>query len=147
MPQYYGSTRSYNLGSHTPGRAQGGTLEEPTAGNLHGGVREGRELTVPRLTYTRTQLETADRAKEDLKSRRFSSTRNRDFSPTTRKTHDLDGSISTSVYRMPSTEGLTMKATRTGILLWILYVSCGTFAYAVCGGTSVNAFGAKGDGA
>src|SRR5215468_3158451 len=80
MPKYYVSTRSYNLGSHTPGRAQGGTLEEPTAGNLHGGVREGRELTVPRLTYTRTQLETADRAKEDLKSRSFSSTRNRDFS-------------------------------------------------------------------
>src|SRR5215470_5882967 len=77
MPQYYVSTRSYNLGSPTPGRAQGGTLEEPTAGNLHGGVREGRELTEPRLTYTRTKLETADRAKEDLKSRRFSSTRKR----------------------------------------------------------------------
>ena len=75
MPKYYVSTRSYNLGSHTPGRAQGGTLEEPTAGNLHGGVREGRELTEPRLTYTRTKLETADRAKEDLQSRRFSSTR------------------------------------------------------------------------
>ena len=68
MPKYYVSTRSYNLGSHTPGRARGGTLEEPTAGNLHGGVREGRELTEPRLTYTRTKLETADRAKEDLKS-------------------------------------------------------------------------------
>src|SRR5215470_5232188 len=79
MPKYYVSTRSYNLGSHTPGRAQGGTLEEPTAGNLHGGVREGRELTEPRLTYTRTKLETADRAKEDLLFKRFSSTRNRDF--------------------------------------------------------------------
>ena len=82
MPKYYVSTRSYNLGSHTPGRARGGTLEEPTAGNLHGGVREGRELTEPRLTYTRTKLETADRAKEDLKSRWFSSTRNRDVTPT-----------------------------------------------------------------
>src|SRR5262252_10653847 len=81
MPKYYVSTRSYNLGSHTPGRAQGGTLEEPTAGNLHGGVREGRELPEPRLTYRRTKLETADRAKEDLQSRRFSSTRNCD-SPT-----------------------------------------------------------------
>jgi len=50
-------------------------LEEPTAGNLHGGVREGRELTGPWLTYTRTKLETADRAKEDLQSMRFSSTR------------------------------------------------------------------------
>jgi len=40
-----------------------------------------------------------------------------------------------------------MKPTRTSILLWILYLSYGTFAYAVCGGTSVNAFGAKGDGA
>src|SRR5262252_2680927 len=79
MPKYYVSTRSYNLGSHTPGRAQGVTLEEPTAGNLHGGVREGRELTEPRLTSTRTKLETADRAKEDLQFRRFSSTRNRDF--------------------------------------------------------------------
>src|SRR5215472_14646424 len=80
MPKYYVSTRSYNLGSHTPGRAQGGTLEEPTAGNLHGGVREGRELPAPRLTYTRTKLETADRAKEDLLFKRFSSTRNRDVS-------------------------------------------------------------------
>src|SRR5215470_4486904 len=79
MPKYYVSTRSYNLGSHTPGRAQGGTLEEPTAGNLHGGVREGRELPEPRLTYTRTKLETADRAKEDLQSGRFSSTRNGDI--------------------------------------------------------------------
>ena len=85
MPQYYSSTRSYNLGSHTPGRAQGVTLEEPTAGNLHGGVREGRELTQPRLTYTRTKLETADRAKEDLKSRQFSSTRNRDITPVERR--------------------------------------------------------------
>src|SRR5215471_3336492 len=81
MPQYYDSTRSYNLGSHTPGQAKGVALEEPTAGNLHGGVREGRELTEPRLTYTRTKLETADRAKEDLKSRRFSSTRKRDLTP------------------------------------------------------------------
>jgi hypothetical protein len=50
-------------------------LEEPTAGNLHGGVREGRELTGPWPTYTRTKLETADRAKENLQSTRFSSTR------------------------------------------------------------------------
>ncbi len=49
----------------------------PLEGNLHAGVRQGRELTEPRLTYTRTKLETADRAKEDLQSRRFSSTRNR----------------------------------------------------------------------
>jgi hypothetical protein len=32
------------LGSPMPGRAQGVTPEEPTAGNLHGGVRDGREL-------------------------------------------------------------------------------------------------------
>src|SRR5215472_11336256 len=82
MPKYYVSTRSYNLGSHIPGRAQGVTLEEPTAGNLLGGVREGRELTEPRLAYTRTKLETADRAKEDLMSGRFSSTRNRDITST-----------------------------------------------------------------
>lgn len=54
-------------------------LEEPTAENLHGGVCEGIELTGPRLTYTRTKLETADRAKADLQSRRFSSTRNREL--------------------------------------------------------------------
>jgi len=47
-----------------PRRARGVTPEEPTAGILHGGVREGRELTGPRWTYTRTKLETADRAKE-----------------------------------------------------------------------------------
>jgi len=39
------------------------------------GGREGRELTGPRWTYTRTKLETADRAEEHLPSRRFSSTR------------------------------------------------------------------------
>jgi hypothetical protein len=44
------ATRSYHLGSHMLGRAQGVTPEEPTAGNLHGGVREGRELTGPGLT-------------------------------------------------------------------------------------------------
>ena len=58
-----------------PGRGQGVAPEEPTAGNLHGGVREGRELTELLLTYTRTKLETADRAKEDLQLRQFSSTR------------------------------------------------------------------------
>ena len=79
MPKYYVSTRSYNHGSHIPGRARGVALEEPTAGNLHGGVREGRELTGLWLTYTRTKLETADRAKEDLKPRRFSSTQNGDI--------------------------------------------------------------------
>lgn len=31
-------------------------------------------------------------------------------------------------------------------VIWILCVGCATFAEAVCGGTSVNAFGAKGDG-
>src|SRR5262249_30700034 len=60
----------------------GVALEEPTAGNLHTGVREGRDLTELWCTYTRTKLETADRAKEDLKSRRFSSTRNGDVSST-----------------------------------------------------------------
>src|SRR5215469_6214183 len=81
MPKYYISTRSCGLGSHTPGGAQGVTLEEPTAGNLHAGVRAGRELTGLCLTYPRTKLATADRAKEDLKSRRFSSTRKGDLSP------------------------------------------------------------------
>ena len=33
-----------------PGRGQGVAPEEPTAGNLHGGVREGRELSGPWLT-------------------------------------------------------------------------------------------------
>jgi hypothetical protein len=31
----------FYLGSSTPGQAQGGKPEEPAAGNLHGGVREG----------------------------------------------------------------------------------------------------------
>ncbi|HEY6848531.1 MAG TPA: reverse transcriptase domain-containing protein [Terracidiphilus sp.] len=35
------STRCCDLGSHMPGRGRGVTPEEPTAGNLHGGVREG----------------------------------------------------------------------------------------------------------
>src|SRR5215470_4555892 len=44
-----------------------------------------------------------------------------------------------------------MKPTRKGILLWILYVSCGTFAYAVCGGTvaiqsAINAAASSGGG-
>jgi RNA-directed DNA polymerase len=41
---YQRGRRIWHLGSHMPGRAQGVTPEEPTAGNLHGGVREGREL-------------------------------------------------------------------------------------------------------
>jgi hypothetical protein len=44
MKQCYISTRSCHPGSLTPGRAQGVTPEEPTAGNLHGGVREGCAL-------------------------------------------------------------------------------------------------------
>lgn len=40
-----------------------------------------------------------------------------------------------------------MKTCLTIAVLWILCAGCGTFAEAVCGGTSVNAFGAKGDGA
>ena len=39
------------------------------------------------------------------------------------------------------------KTTRTTALVWILCVGCATLAEAVCAGTSVNAFGAKGDGA
>jgi len=39
-----------------------------------------------------------------------------------------------------------MKTTRTIALVWILCVGCGTLAEAVCAGTSVQAFGAKGDG-
>ena len=39
-----------------------------------------------------------------------------------------------------------MKITRTIALLSIFCLGCGTFVEAVCGGTSVSAFGAKGDG-
>jgi pectate lyase-like protein len=39
-----------------------------------------------------------------------------------------------------------MKTTFGIALLLILYAGCGTPAHAVCAGTSVNAFGAKGDG-
>jgi hypothetical protein len=39
-----------------------------------------------------------------------------------------------------------MKTTLTIALLLILYAGCGTPAHAVCAGTSVSAFGAKGDG-
>jgi hypothetical protein len=49
-----------------PGRAQGVTPEEPTAGNLHGGVREGEIPDEPWWTYTGTKLETAATAKESL---------------------------------------------------------------------------------
>src|SRR5690349_5008977 len=38
-----GSIRSCYLGSRTPGRARGVRLDEPAAGNLHGGVCEGGE--------------------------------------------------------------------------------------------------------
>lgn len=40
-----------------------------------------------------------------------------------------------------------MKTTLAIVLLCILYAACGSPAQAVCAGTSVNAFGAKGDGA
>ena len=40
-----------------------------------------------------------------------------------------------------------MKTCLTIAILWILCAGCGSLAEAVCGGTSVNAFGAKGDGA
>ena len=40
-----------------------------------------------------------------------------------------------------------MKTTFAIVLLCIFYADCGTLAKAVCGGTSVNAFGARGDGA
>jgi hypothetical protein len=49
-----------------PGRAQGVTPEEPTAGILHGGVREGGDPGESWWTYTGTKLETADTAKEYL---------------------------------------------------------------------------------
>jgi len=39
-----------------------------------------------------------------------------------------------------------MKTTLAIALFWILYASCGIPAEAVCAGTSVSAFGAKGDG-
>jgi hypothetical protein len=39
-----------------------------------------------------------------------------------------------------------MKITRIIVLLWILCGGCGILAKAVCGGTPVSAFGAKGDG-
>ena len=43
MPSY-GSIRCCYLGSHTRGRVRGVTPEEPAAGNLHGGIREGGDL-------------------------------------------------------------------------------------------------------
>jgi len=49
-----------------PGRAQAVTPEEPTAGILHGGVREGGDPGESWCTYTGTKLETADTAKEHL---------------------------------------------------------------------------------
>src|SRR6266851_1982329 len=41
---------------------------------------------------------------------------------------------------------MTVKTTLAIALLWILYTSCGIPAEALCTGTSVSAFGAKGDG-
>jgi hypothetical protein len=40
-----------------------------------------------------------------------------------------------------------MKTCLTIAVLWVLCAGCGRLAKAVCGGASVNAFGAKGDGA
>ncbi|MFZ3374855.1 MAG: hypothetical protein WA183_04830, partial [Chthoniobacterales bacterium] len=49
------------------GRNRRVLLEEPAAGNLHGGVCEGGDIpAVPWWTYTGTKLETADTAKEHL---------------------------------------------------------------------------------
>ena len=49
------------------GRTRRVLLEEPAAGNLHGGVCEGGDIpVVPWWTYTGTKLETADTAKENL---------------------------------------------------------------------------------
>src|SRR6266480_1459088 len=49
------------------GRKRRVLLEEPAAGNLHGGVCEGGDIpVVPWWTYTGTKLETADTAKENL---------------------------------------------------------------------------------
>ena len=39
-----------------------------------------------------------------------------------------------------------MKISRVFVLIWILCGGCGILANAVCGGTPVTAFGAKGDG-
>ena len=58
--------RCYSLGSHRPGRERGVTPEEPTAGNLYGGVREGATPDEPWWTQTGTKLETADTAKGSL---------------------------------------------------------------------------------
>ena len=46
----------------------------------------------------------------------------------------------------PSRRRPMMRTTRTIAILCILCAGCGTFARAVCAGTSVQAFGAKGDG-
>ncbi len=40
-----------------------------------------------------------------------------------------------------------MKSTLTVVFFWILFAGCATVSHAVCIGTSVNSFGAKGDGA
>src|SRR5215472_11026021 len=66
MPRSCASIRCCDLGLHTPGRAQGGPLEEPAAVILHGGIREGGVLAEPWWTYTGTKLETVDTAKENL---------------------------------------------------------------------------------
>ncbi len=52
----------------------------------------------------------------------------------------LGGSRNTLLRRM------TVKTTLVILLLWVLYAGSGTVAQAVCTGTSVHAFGAKGDG-
>ena len=50
----------------------------------------------------------------------------------------LGGSRNTLLRRM------TVKTTLVILLLWVLYAGSGTVAQAVCTGTSVHAFGAKG---
>ena len=42
--------------------------------------------------------------------------------------------------------GLSMKAARAGVTALVLYGAWATLAHATCSGTSVSAFGAKGDG-
>jgi hypothetical protein len=66
MTKSCGSIRCCYPGLGTLGRARGVSLEEPAAVILHGGVGEGGDLSGPWWTYTRTKLETVDRAKGSL---------------------------------------------------------------------------------
>jgi len=81
LQKSYVSTRYCYLGSHTPGRAQGVTPEEPTAGNPHGGVREGGDPRRAMVDLSGHEAGNGGYSQRKPTAHRDSSTRNVALSP------------------------------------------------------------------